>query len=159
MEKQAIIDDMIRHGVCDEYAELARRAESVTDLVSLYKRGANWCLSEGVPSLDAIRAAAKADGIERYGVYVDREFHGEVLWDHGVYIFHHCTGTIATGLNVRRRIMPILYFANGSDMRVVSGNTGDRLAIPARVPYFTYDTSRTEAEQSDRLQCVKMASK
>lgn len=153
--KKDILDDIERHGVCGEYLEIARRARNMSDLISMYKHGAGWSLEHNSPSIDIIRKYAKRERLSLYGVFVDKHFQDELLWDQGVYVFLHCTGTIKTGLNVYSRIMPTLYFGNGCRMTIESGNR-ERLLIPARVPIYIYGKSVIQVESSDRLSCPRM---
>ena len=88
---------------------------------------------------------------EADGIFVDKHFHGELLTSHQVYVFHNCTGTIRTGLNVERRIIPMLYFANGCNMDVKAVSD---TAPKVRVPLYVFGPNRIGAEQSENIECV-----
>lgn len=147
--KNKIISDAKAHGICGEYAELMSRAATKEDFLALYKRGIDWSLENNCPSVDYLRA--EGQGFERLGLYIDHEFHGETLDDQQVYIFLNCKGKIRVGLNMKKRIIPMLYFSNGCEMEVASA---DRLAMQIRVPLYIYGENRISAEQSDDLICV-----
>ena len=129
--------------ICAEYTTLIDRAETKEDLVALYKRGIDWSLENDCPSLDFLRDEAK--GFEYQGLFIDRHFNGELLDEHQVYIFQNCTGEIRTGLNLEKKIIPMLYFANGCDMKVLRG--GDA-TIPIRIPLYVFGENRILCETS-----------
>lgn len=138
-------------GVCDEYSGLMKRASSREDALALYKRGIDWSLENNAPSLDLLRE--NIDVCEREGVFIDREFHGEVLNDESVYVFHHCRGEIRTGLNMARRIIPMLYFANGCDMTVKS-IPDDFRTRPDVVPLYIFGDNTVLGENSSSMACT-----
>ena len=123
--------DIIEHGVCNEYKELVTRAASKVEVLALSKRGIDWCLENNSPALGLLRKSK--DDCEASGIFIDRHFDGEVLDDQQVYVFHHCTGTIRTGLNLNKRIIPMLYFANGCSMAVEPSSD-----IQACVPLYIF---------------------
>lgn len=114
--KESAANDIRSHKVCDEYDGLLARAKSKVDALALYRRGIDWCLENDSPSIDLLRLYKQDCAFS--GIFIDRHFDDELLNDNQVYIFHNCTGTIRTGLNVSKRIIPMLYFANGCDMTV-----------------------------------------
>lgn len=131
--KKNVITDAQNKGICNEYLELMRRADSVTDLLYLYRRGVNWALENDCPSMELMREAGKVFPFYTQGVFVDREFHGEVFDERLVYIFRHCKGTIRTGLNVTRRLIPMLYFSDGCDIKILPSDKGK-----VRVPVYIF---------------------
>lgn len=137
------------HGVCDEYSRLVKRAQTKDAMIALYKRGINWSLENNAPSIGLLRD--NRSDCERNGVFIDREFHDEVLINDTVYVFHHCRGTIRVGLNVEKRIIPMLYFANGCDM-TVKGITVS--AMQVKVPLYIFGDNIVVCEQSDDLLSV-----
>lgn len=140
------------HHMCGENRAALSEVKSKVEAVALYKKTVDWAIKEGYPDMETIRRYfSDADAS---GVFVDRHFDGEVLDDQQVYVFHNCTGTIRTGLNVDKAIIPMLHFANGCDMRVESCNA-DNMPCPVRVPLYIYGDSRVEAEESARLHCLK----
>ena len=136
------------HGMCAEYRDALCSAETKHDAIALYKRCVDWALEEGYPSIDTLRRDFK--DCEADGIFVDKVFHGEQLADQQVYVFHNCSGTIRVGLNSERRIIPMLYFANGCDMDV-KGIPGS--AMQVRVPLYIFGQNRIGAEQSEDVIC------
>lgn len=134
--------------MCEENRTALEKIESKADAIYLYKKTIDWALEEGYPRMDTLRRFFSDCASE--GVFIDREFHGEVLKDHQVYVFHNCSGYIRTGLNVEKQIVPMLYFANGCDMKVSSS---DNLGIATRVPIYIFGTNRISAENSEDIVC------
>ena len=129
--KKQGLADIIDSGVCNEYRELVTRASSKVEVLALYKRGIDWCLEKNSPPLDLLRKYIPDCAAS--GIFIDRHFDGDTLDDQQVYVFHHCTGTIRTGLNLKKRIIPMLYFANGCSMAVEPSSD-----ISACVPLYVY---------------------
>lgn len=135
-------------GVCDEFRGLLRSCKSKPDMIALYKRGVKWALEHGCPSMDYLLEQKEA--LEKEGVFVGKEFHGEVLNDFQTYIFHNCKGEISVGLNIEKKLIPMLYFANGCEM-TVKGIDG---ASAVRVPVYIFGENRISTELSDSLHCI-----
>lgn len=136
------------HGMCAEYRDGLGSVETKHDAIVLYKRCIDWALEEGYPSIETIRRDFKDCEVD--GIFVDKVFHGETLNDQQVYVFHNCSGTIRVGLNIKRRIIPMLYFANGCDMDI-KGISGS--AMQVAVPLYIFGQNRIGAEQSDDIVC------
>lgn len=139
--------DIISSGVCEEYQSLLERASSKVEALALYKRGIDWCLEKNSPPLDLLRKFS-AD-CDASGIFIDRHFEGELLNDHQTYVFHNCTGTIRTGLNLNRRLIPMLYFANGCRMTV----TGDS-QIKVRVPLYIFGENEIFCEPDEGIEPI-----
>lgn len=136
------------HHMCKENRNALENVESKAEAISLYKKTIDWALEEQYPMLSTLRS--HFSDCEIYGIFIDKEFHGEILDAHQVYVFHNCRGTIRTGLNVERRIIPMLYFANGCDMEVKSSG---RFPCPIRVPLYIFGDNRISREESEDLEC------
>lgn len=136
------------HHMCAENRSALDAIDDKSDAIALYKKTIDWALEEGYPNLETLRRDFSDCGV--YGVFIDRHFEGEVLNDHKVYVFHNCTGTIRTGLNLKKRIIPMLYFANGCDMNI-RGVPGS--AMQVRVPLYVFGDNRIAGEQSDDILC------
>jgi hypothetical protein len=121
------------HGMCRENRDALDRIEDKGSAISLYKKTIDWALEEGYPNFGTIQRDF-AD-CEQYGVFVNRDFHGELLNEQRVYVFHHCTGTVRVGLNADKRIIPMLYFANNCDMTLKSGGAS---IADVRVPLYIF---------------------
>ena len=151
--KPIVLADAARRGICRQYTGLLEKCENLTDFLRLYRRGADWALTNDVPSLNMLRRFAE-ERLDLHGIYVDKAFDGETLWDRQVYILRNCHGTIRTGLNIDKRIIPIFYIADGSDITIESAN-GDYLLHPVRIEAHLYGNSNVNCEDTKKLQCTK----
>lgn len=103
-------------------------------LVDYYIANPDWCLERDYPTLPFLRE--NFSDIESKGVFVDRKFNGELLNDLQAYVFHNCSGTVKVGLNVAKRIIPMLYIANRCRLRIVGAgeyrphNESQRTEVP-----------------------------
>ena len=147
-KKRAIFETTAKN-VCSEYHGLMERCEKIEDVFDLYKRGVDWSLENDAPSLSLLRDYKEE--CEKNGIFIDRRFNGEVLDSQQTYIFHNCTGTIRTGLNIEKRVIPMLYFANGCNMTVEASATID---MKTRVPLYIYGDNTIRAEQSGHIECI-----
>ena len=145
--KTSALSDISAHKACAGYSELAARAKTKVDALALYKRIIDWCLENNSPSVDLLRQYRQDCAYN--GIFIDRHFDGELLTDSPVYVFHNCSGTIHVGLNVKRRIIPMLYFANGCDMTVVGEGPSK-----VRVPLYVFGKNRIEAEENGSMEPV-----
>lgn len=136
------------HHMCAENRTALDAVDTKEKAIELYKKTIDWALEEGYPAIETLRRDFK--DCEGQGVYIDRHFDGEILDQHQVYVFHNCTGTIRTGLNLKKRIIPMLYFANGCDMDVRGIRNS---AMQVRVPLYIFGENRIGAEQSEDLLC------
>lgn len=136
------------HHMCAENRTALEAVDTKSDAVMLYKKTIDWALEEGYPNLATLRR--DFTDCESLGVFIDKHFDGEILDQHEVYVFHNCSGTIRTGLNIKKRIIPMLYFANGCEMNI-NGISGS--ATQARVPLYVFGDNRVFGEHSDDIQC------
>jgi len=134
------------HGMCRENRDELDSIESKGDAISLYKKTIDWALEECYPNFGVIQR--DFSDCEEYGVFVNREFHGELLNDQQVYVFHHCTGWIRTGLNIPKRLIPMLYFANGCDMTI---RPGGELTMEVRVPLYVFGRNLVKLDASGNV--------
>lgn len=135
--------------MCAENRFALDSVNHIWEAIELYKKTVDWALEEGYPALTTLRKYFS--DCDAYGIYVDQEFHDDILKDHQVYVFHNCRGTIRTGLNLEKKIIPMMYFANGCDMTVKSASSDGR---SIRVPLYVFGQNRISAEQSDDIYCV-----
>ena len=136
------------HNMCEENRHALELVESKESAIELYKKTIDWALEEGYPSLAVLRKGFS--DCERFGIFVDKTFNGEILDDNQVYVFHNCKGVIRTGLNVSRALIPMMYFANGCDMTVKSsGETNSQV----RVPLYIFGGNIVTGEVSDEIEC------
>ena len=139
-------DNLLRCGklnsMCAENISALKECESKSDAIQLYKKTIDWALERGYPSLETLRsefAECHDDGL-----FIDHTFNGETLNEHQVYIFHNCKGTIRVGLNSDKAIIPMLYFANGCEMKV-EGINAVRV-VPDIVPCYVFGGNSITAE-------------
>lgn len=147
--KQYLLSLSREKGICAE--GLAHmRADSLPALVDYYLENPDWCLERNFPDLDCLKR--NFSNIEDKGVFVGRKFNGELLNDLQVYIFHKCSGTVKVSLNVDKRIIPMLYVANGSRIRFVG--VGDNSFIPFRkedrtqIPVYSFGKNSISAKDN-----------
>ena len=131
------------HGMCQENRDALMSIESLDEAVALYKKTIDWALEEGYPNFGTLQRYFSDCG--KYGVFVNRDFHGDLLNDQQVYVFHHCTGWIRVCLNTEKRIIPMLYFANGCDM-LIRPNGSSNLEI--RVPLYIFGSNIVKTDSS-----------
>lgn len=131
------------HGMCKENRSALDSVDSKESAIALYKKTIDWALEEGYPNYGTLQRDFADCG--KYGVFVDRDFHGELLNEQKVYVFHHCTGRIRVGINMQKRIIPMLYFANGCDMLLrPSGPSG----LEIRVPLYIFGGNLVKTDTS-----------
>lgn len=122
-----------RAGIC---AKGLARLEGIRDadsLLDFYTENPDWCLERGFPTWETLREMGRDFGeeMERHGVYLDREFEGEILTERQTYVFLGCRGKVRTGLNIEKGVIPMLYFAGGNDMGIGEmAGTGPGVKVP-----------------------------
>ena len=146
--KKQLRHEASMHHMCAENRYMLEDVEDVSDAIELYKKTIDWALEEGYPDLSTLRKYFSDCGV--YGVFIDRHFDGELLLDHHCYVFHNCTGTIRTGLNLERKIIPMLYFANGCNM-LIKGIQNN--AMPVRVPLYIFGDNIVKWENNEDIIC------
>ena len=147
-----MLADAARAGICRQYTGLLERCESLTDFLRLYRRGADWALENNVPSLDMLRRFSE-ERLDLHGIFIDRTFDGDVLWDRQVYILRNCKGTVRTGLNIEKRLSPIFYLSDGCDITFTSANA-EHLVHVITVPVYTYGGSVAGSDDTLKLRCT-----
>lgn len=128
--KNRLIEDARKGGICADGYKLMRKY-NLRQLIEYYLANPDWCMERNFPSLDVIQS--EFGNIEDMGVYVGKKFDGEVFDQKQVYIFHNCRGTIRVAMNYEKAIIPMLYFANDCNIRVIC----DQVNItPINVPLY-----------------------
>lgn len=145
--KEYLLRQARLHSMCTENLEGLRACETKADAVALYKKTIDWALEENYPPLNFIRN--EFGDCEDLGIFVDKDFHGELLVEHQCYVFHNCRGHVRVGLNSSKAIIPMLYFANGCDMSITRGDSSP--ILPIRVPLYIYGANRIEAQDSSDI--------
>lgn len=143
--KQLLIDGARGKGICSPGYE--RMLGSDMDaLIGYYLANPDWCIERDFPDLRMLQQYFSRCGDK--GIFVGKEFHGDLLDDLQVYIFHNCHGTIKVGLNEGKAIIPMLYFANGCRMRIV-GIGGIKPKTPSEVPVYTFGENDVAAKDNE----------
>lgn len=134
-------------GMCDDNRAYLSACETKTDAIRLYKQTIDWALEENYPDFEFIKK--EFSNSEQDGIFVNKTFNGEILNEHQVYVFHNCNGTIRVGINREKKIIPMLYFANGCKM-VVDGIEDSRI-LADRVPLYIFGANEVNPINSDKL--------
>ena len=137
------------HRMCADNRAYLSACETKEDAIRLYKQTIDWALEEEYPDLDFLRKEF-ADQ-QSQGIFIDHNFDGEILNEHQVYVFHHCTGTIRVGLNLAKKIIPMCYFANDCDMTILGVETADQF-LPDRVPLYIFGKNKINAANSNTME-------
>lgn len=144
--KEILLRQARLHRMCLENRDaLAKLCSTKEQAIELYKKTINWALEEEYPPLDILRS--EFSNYEKEGLFVDKHFDGELLYDHLCYVFHHCTGTIYVDINYGEKLIPMLYFANDCDITVLRKSDG----YPIRVPIYTFGHNRVNAVSTDSI--------
>jgi len=132
------------HHMCEENRDALDSVDSKEDAIKLYKKTIDWALEEGYPSYNTL--VKHFSDCEKYGVFVEKEFHGEMLNENEVYVFHNCRGTIRTGLNIGKKIIPMMYFANGCEMTLLGDDSGVS-SLSVRVPLYVFGENKVRPDR------------
>lgn len=128
--------------MCKENLDALKDCRSKSDAINLYKKTPDWALSKDFPSIEFL--TTEFSNNKQDGFYVGHTFNGEILNEHLVYIFHNCKGTIRVGLNIKKGIIPMLYFANNCEMTICGINTNK--IRPDHVPLYIFGENDITAE-------------
>lgn len=111
--KENLMREAREGGICLEGYE-RMRSSSRSEMIDYYIQNPDWCLERNFPDLQTL--ATRFADITHKGMYVNHVFNGEVLDSLQTYIFHNCKGCIRVRLNIEKKLIPMLYFANNCDM-------------------------------------------
>lgn len=141
--KETLMENARRSGICAPGYELMRGYDR-DGLIGYYVQNPDWCMERGFPSLKLLRR--EFSDIEDKGVFVGRIFDGEVFDKLQTYIFHDCKGTIKVAMDYDNAVIPMLYFANGCNIRVECGQKND----PAiNVPLYIAEDCKVVGAKTD----------
>lgn len=104
--------------LCGNYRSPLERCETAAQAIRLYKNCISWALLERYPTKDDLLRFASKETLAENGVYVDMTFDGERIDGHICCVFLGCKGKVSAGLNVAKKIIPMLYLSEGSDLEV-----------------------------------------
>lgn len=144
-------------GICaDGYSFM--RGLDLDRLVTYYLTNPDWCMERDFPTLDFLEEHF-SDCQDR-GIYIHHTFDNELLDDKQTYIFHNCRGTIRVGLNIEKAIIPMLYFGNRCDMKIVG--TGIDIPElkgfkpkPSSVPLYIFGDNHIKASDNKFVKFTK----
>lgn len=144
--KETLMEDARRGGICAEGYGLMRGYDR-DGLIGYYLSNPDWSIERGFPSLKLLRR--EFSDIEDKGVFVGKTFDGEVFDKLQTYIFHDCKGTIKVAMDYDNAVIPMLYFANGCNIRVECEQRND----PAiNVPLYIAEDCKVVGAKADN--CV-----
>lgn len=115
--KSLLMGEARAGGICAEGYETMRCAVDAGALVDYYMANPDWCMERNFPDLPTLTESFS--DCEDKGVFVNKVFHGELLNELPVYVFHNCKGSIKVALNVEKGLIPELYIANGCRLAVI----------------------------------------
>lgn len=119
--------------LCENYRRPLGKCETAAQAIRLYKNCISWALQERYPTKEDLLAFASKQTLAENGVYIDTEFSGERIDGHVCCVFLGCRGWISTGLNVEKKIIPMLYLSEGSRLKI---NVDDALMRPVPVELY-----------------------
>lgn len=145
--KEYLLRQARLHSMCTENIESLKACKTKADAIALYKKTIDWALEKNFPPVNFIRN--EFGDCEDLGIYIDRTFNGEILNEHQCYVFHNCRGHITVDINFSKKVIPMLYFANGCDLSIGRANTPHTL--PIRVPLYIFGENMIAAENNDDI--------
>ena len=145
--KEYLLRQARLNSMCLDNLDALRACQTKAEAVNLYKKTIDWALEKDFPSINFIKN--EFGDCEDLGLFVDRDFHGELLDAHQCYVFHNCRGYITVDLNVKKKIIPMLYFANKCNISVTRANAPH--TPPIRVPLYIYGENIIKAEDNDDI--------
>lgn len=153
--KETLMAQARGKGIClGGYSEM--RGRDLDGLADYYIANPDWCMERDFPDLATLAEVAPA--YEGRGIFVGREFDGELLDERQTYIFHNCRGTIRVGLNTALGLIPMLYFGNGCRMRVEGvgdSSGGEWRTPPARVPIYVFGDNEVLADDNEAVEFAR----
>lgn len=132
--------------LCDNYRKPLEYCETAAQAIRLYKNCISWALLERYPTKGDLLAIIPKETLAKNGVYVDMKFNGERIDGHICCVFLNCTGCISTGLNLEKKIIPMLYLSEGSQMEI----DADENIIDGAIPVELYYDSMVYIKTKDR---------
>lgn len=140
--KEYLLRQARLESMCTENMDALRACETKADAIALYKKTIDWALEKNYPTVNFIRN--EFGDCENLGVYIDRTFNGELLNEHQCYVFHNCRGHITVDINIEKRIIPMLYFANGCNISVSCESQ-------IKVPLYIFGENNIDADDTFRI--------
>lgn len=132
--------------LCENYRNPLERCETAAQAIRLYKNCISWALQERYPTKTDLLNFASKEVLAENGVFIDTTFDGERIDSHICCVFLNCEGRISTGLNIEKKVIPMLYFSEGSNLDVI---VDDSLIKP--IPVELYYGSRITSVNMGKL--------
>lgn len=139
--------------LCSNYRRPLERCETAAQAIRLFKNCVSWALLERYPAKAEMLSFAKKEVWAENGVYIDTVFNGERIDGHVCCAFIGCKGSISTGLNTEKAIIPMLYLSEGSDLDITVDG-GLLHPVPVELYYGSNargDVSRMSVKDCNRL--------
>lgn len=130
-------------GICQEGYSLMR-CYDFDSIVSYYLQNPDWCIERDYPSFDVLRQYFS--DVEDKGIFVGKTFKGESFGELQAYVFHNCNGTIKVSMDYEKAVIPMLYFSNGCDIRIICEQENSPAIV---VPLYVADGSKVECTNSE----------
>lgn len=139
-----LLSEAKAHKVCKTGYERMLSCD-LDGLVDYYKEMPDWCLERSFPDFKTLKH--NFSGYERKGIYIGKKFHGEVFKGLQSYIFHRCSGVINVEMDYERAIIPMLYFANGCQIKVTCRQKENN-GCPIKVPVYIFGRNEVIARDN-----------
>lgn len=130
---------------CKEAYHSLLKCETKDDTIGVYKEHYQWCLENDFPDFETIKR--EFSDYEHENIYVGRKFNGETIKAQTV-IFYNCTGVINVEMDYEEKVIPMLYFANDCDMKLVCKQ---RNIYPIGVPLYIFGENKIVAKDTSDI--------
>lgn len=134
--KEALLRQGKIKRMCADNLTALRLCETREQSITLYKKTIDWALENNYPPLSVIRE--DFHDCEDMGIFVDKKL-DITISKLQVYVFHNCKGIINVEMDYEGCNIPMLYFANGCDVKVTCKQK-NRHAI--RVPLYIFGENK-----------------
>lgn len=153
--KSILLREAEEAGICREGRQRLSDCSTTGDLLDFYTGNPEWCIERNFPTPATLMWmwAHMGEEMERHGVYYRRRFDGEALTGRQAYVLLGCSGTVRTGLDAEKGLIPMFYFADGCDMAVEGAYP--RALLASRVPLYVAQGCHVEARDGNGARFVK----
>ena len=147
---ECLKEGAVKAGICRQGRDFLAGLGSLERILDYYVQNPDWCMERDFPSYDTLEKLSLDPEcrslLEKAGVYVGKEFQGELLNERQSYVFHRCRGWITASLNIERHLIPIYYFANGCEMTVQGSDVC--FNNPVRIPLYLTASCKVKCEKN-----------
>ncbi len=136
--KSILLREAEEAGICREGRQRFSACATLGDLLDFYTENPEWCIERNFPTPATLMWmwAHMGEEMEHHGVYCRRRFEGEALTGRQAYVLLGCSGTVRTGLNAEKGLIPMFYFADGCDMEIEGCGRDKGLRLPSKVALY-----------------------